>query len=318
MIARHTFFVDAAHGGDRLDAYLARQLPAVSRTRIKALIESSHVAVDGRPSKPSEKVRRGQRVSIDIPPPVPTTMRPEPWPLDVIFEDRDLLVINKPAGLVVHPGAGRPGGTLVNAIIARIPDLAGIGGVLRPGIVHRLDKDTSGLLIVAKTAAALAALQAQVASRTASRRYLALVDGVLAHEEGTIRAPIGRHPRRRTSMAVVARGREAVTRYRVLERFAHHTLVEAELVTGRTHQIRVHFAHLGHPVVGDATYAPRRDNLGIHRQVLHAYRLRFRHPTTGEELSFDAPLPQDLADVLARMRSGEGSKSAPRKSESKP
>ncbi len=317
MIAKHTFSVDAAHSGARLDVYLARQLPTISRSRLKQLIESGHVTVDGRPSKPAEKVHRGQKLHVDVPPPVPTHIRPEQIPLDVLFEDRDLLVINKPAGLVVHPGAGRSSGTLVNAIIARIPTLQGIGGVLRPGIVHRLDKDTSGLLVVAKTSAALAALQAQIASREASRRYLALVAGVIADEEGTIRARIGRHPRARTKMAVVPRGREAITRYRVLERFARHTLIEAQLVTGRTHQIRVHFAHLGHPVVGDATYAARRDEFGLGRQALHAYRLQFRHPTTGEELVFDAPLPPDLADALARARAGEGSGPAPRKRRSK-
>ncbi len=316
MIARHTFSVDAPSSGARLDVYLARRLPAISRSRLKQLIGSGHVTVDGRPSKPAEKVHRGQTVHVDVPPPVPTHIQPEEIPLDVLFEDRDLLVINKPAGLVVHPGAGRPGGTLVNAIIARIPTLQGIGGVLRPGIVHRLDKDTSGLLVVAKTSAALTALQAQIASRAVSRRYLALVAGVIAEKTGTIQAPIGRHPRLRTKMAVVPRGREAITRYHVVERFARHTLVEAQLVTGRTHQIRVHFAHLGHPVVGDATYAARRDGLGLRRQALHAYRLQFRHPTTGEELVFEAPLPADLVNAIARASAGEGSGPIPRKSRS--
>jgi len=306
VIDRRTFFVDAAHSGTRLDTYLAGQFQSVSRSRVQALIVSGHVTVDGHTCKPAERVLRGQRIQVDIPPAVPATLQPEPLPLDVIYEDADLLVINKEAGLVVHPGAGRPGGTLVNAILARVPDLQGIGGVLRPGIVHRLDKDTSGLLVVAKTAAALVALQTQIASRTASRRYLALVTGVLATSEGTIRAPIGRHPRRRTSMAVVPGGREAVTRYRVLERFARHTLVEAQLVTGRTHQIRVHFAHHGYPVVGDPTYAARRDDLGLHRQALHAARLQFRHPRTGVELTFEVPLPQDMADVLARLRAERG------------
>jgi len=315
--ARHIFFVDAAHHGARLDVYLSQQLRALSRSRLKALIEAGHITIDGHPSKPAEKVHRGQRVQVEVPPAVPTHIRAEPFPLDVIFEDPDLLVINKPAGLVVHPGAGRAGGTLVNAIVARIPTLQGIGGVLRPGIVHRLDKDTSGLLVVAKTSPALAGLQEQIASRVASRRYLALVSGVIPQSEGTIRAPIGRHPRRRTQMAVVARGREAITRYRVRERFPRHTLVEATLETGRTHQIRVHFAHVGHPVVGDATYAAGRDDFGLGRQALHAYRLQFRHPRTGEALAFEAPLPADFAQVLAYVRGGEGSRPTARKRRSK-
>ncbi len=307
MTTRHTFFVDAAHTGARLDTFLAGHLPALSRSRLKVLIETGHVTLDGRSSEPAEKVRRGQRVEIDIPPPAPSSIVPEPIPLEIVYEDRDLLVINKPAGLVVHPGAGRARGTLVNALVAHVPDLQGIGGVLRPGIVHRLDKDTSGLLVVAKTASALASLQEQVASRRASRRYLALVAGIVTREEGTIEAPIGRDPRHRTRMAVVPAGRAAITRYRVLERFPRHTLVEAHLVTGRTHQIRVHFAHLGHPVVGDPVYAKRRDGLGLHRQALHAHQLEFRHPTTALGLTFQAPLPPDFAEVLARLRAGEGS-----------
>ncbi len=314
MIERHTFVVDAGERGARLDVYLAGKLRPVSRARVRALIDSGMVTVDGRARKPADKVHRGQRIDVDIPPPVPSTLRPEPLPLDVVYEDAALLVINKPAGLVVHPGAGRPGGTLANAIVAQVPDLQGIGGVLRPGIVHRLDKDTSGLIIVAKTALALANLQAQVAARAVSRRYLALVSGVLRPDEGTIRAAIGRHPYHRTRMAVIARGREAITHYRVLERFPQHTWVEAALVTGRTHQIRVHFAYRGHPVVGDATYAPRKDSLGLHRQALHAYRLQFHHPTTGNELTFEAPLPADITTVLAHLRADKGSTSALRMS----
>jgi 23S rRNA pseudouridine1911/1915/1917 synthase len=241
-------------------------------------------------------------VDVRVPAPEPSTLRPEPLALDVLYEDDDLLVINKPPGLTVHPGAGRTGGTLANALVARDPDLAALGGGLRPGIVHRLDKDTSGVLVVARSPRALASLREQVASRTAARTYLAVVRGRPPHPEGTINAPIGRHPRHRTRMAVVPRGRPAITRYRVVESFARYSLVEASLVTGRTHQIRVHFAHLGHPVAGDRVYAPGRDDLGITRQALHAWRLRIRHPATGASLSVEAAPPADFAAAVAQAR----------------
>lgn len=258
--------------------------------------------MDGVTVKPAAKVRAGQQVEITVPPSEPATVAPQEIPLDVVYEDQDLLVINKPAGLTVHPGAGRPSGTLVNALAARTPELLRLGGGLRPGIVHRLDKDTSGLLVVAKTGPALRALQQQVASRTMRRSYLALVHGGPAHDEGTIEAPVGRHPRHRTRMAVVSGGRPATTRYRVVERFRACSLIEATLVTGRTHQIRVHFAHAGHPVVGDPVYGWRHPSLEIGRQALHAWRLEFRHPTSGEALVFQAPLPADFAAAVARAR----------------
>lgn len=297
----HVYFVDTLHQGRRLDAFLVSHLPAHSRSHLKGLIESGLITVDGVPAKPSLHVRRGQRIEITIPPPPRAEIIPEALPLDVIFEDEQVLVVNKPPGLVVHPGAGRAGGTLANAVLARVPQMAGVGSTLRPGIVHRLDKDTSGLLMVAKTPRAYRALQSQVAGRTVSRTYIALVDGVLGRDEGTIDAPIGRHPHHRTRMAVVPRGRPAVTRYRVRERFAHHTLVEVQLVTGRTHQIRVHFAHLGYPVAGDPVYG-RADDLGIGRQALHAFRLKFTHPTSDRTLEFEAPLPADLSAGITRAR----------------
>lgn len=308
----HTYFVDAAHEGSRIDAYLTLHLRGQSRSRIKTLIESGHVTLDGTTVKPAVKVRRGQRVDVTVPPLAPATVTPEPMPLDVVYEDRDLLVVNKPAGLTVHPGAGRPSGTLVNAIVARVPDLAGVGSSVRPGIVHRLDKNTSGLMVVAKTPGAYRALQDQVTARAVGRTYLALLHGSVPQDEGTISAPIGRHPRHRTRMAVRSGGRAAVTRYAVVQRFARYTLVEAQLVTGRTHQIRVHFAHLGHPVAGDPVYAGRRDELGIGRQALHAYRLRFRHPARDEDLVFEAPVPEDLRTAIERARR-EGSRTNGRK-----
>ncbi|HEX4841862.1 MAG TPA: RluA family pseudouridine synthase [bacterium] len=307
----HVYFVDVPFQGRRLDAFLVSHLPAHSRSHLKGLIESGHITVDGAPAKPALRVRRGQRIEITIPPPPPAEIAAEALPLDVIFEDDQLLVVNKPPGLVVHPGAGRPGGTLANAVLARVPQMAGVGSALRPGIVHRLDKDTSGLLMVAKTPTAYRVLQSQVAARTVSRTYLALVNGVLGRDEGTIDAPIGRHPHHRTRMAVVPRGRAAVTRYRVRKRFADHTLVEVQLVTGRTHQIRVHFAHLGYPVAGDPVYG-RADDLGVGRQALHAFRLKFTHPTSGRALEFEAPLPADLSAGIARARA-EGLSSSRRK-----
>ncbi|HTE03711.1 MAG TPA: RluA family pseudouridine synthase [bacterium] len=302
MTEHHIYYVDAAHEDVRLDTFLTAHLRAHSRSHIKALIETGHITVDGGTAKPALHLRRGQRVEVVVPPPPPATVAPEDISLPVVFEDEHLLVINKPPALTVHPGAGRPSGTLVNAVLARVPGLARVGSRQRPGIVHRLDKDTSGLLVVAKTPVAYASLSSQVARRTVNRTYLALVHGVLPHEERTITAPIGRHPRHRTRMAVVPRGREAITRYRVLERLARYTLVEAHLVTGRTHQIRVHFAHIGHPVAGDPVYAGRPDELGIGRQALHAHRLQFVHPASGKEMAFEAPPPADFAAAVERAR----------------
>jgi 23S rRNA pseudouridine1911/1915/1917 synthase len=285
-----------------VDAFAASRLPDLTRSRIQHLIAAGDLTLDGGRIKPSVRVRRGQRVDVRVLPPEPSTLRPEAMALDVVYEDADLLVINKPAGLTVHPGNGRPGGTLANALIARLPELAALGEGLRPGIVHRLDKDTSGLLVVARSPRALASLRGQLASRSLSRTYLALVAGRLPHGEGTIDAPIGRHPRHRTRMAVVSSGRPAVTRYRVVEVFERYSLVEVTLVTGRTHQIRVHFAHLGHPVAGDRVYGRGRDEPGIDRQALHAWRIRFRHPATGAELAFEAPPPPDIMSAVAQAR----------------
>ncbi len=299
---RHTYVVDAVHAGSRLDAFLAIVLPSLSRSRIKDLITAGLVTVDGAAAKPAARVRRGQRIEMTVPLRAPATITPEAIPLDVVYEDADLLVINKPPGLTMHPGAGRASGTLANAVAARVPQILTLGGGLRPGIVHRLDKDTSGLLVVAKAAQALTSLQEQVAARSVRRTYLAIVRGNLAGESGTIDAPIGRHTRHRTKMAVQAGGRRAVTRYRVLERLKHFTLVAADLLTGRTHQIRVHFAHLGHPVAGDRLYGAGSDDLGIGRQALHAVRLQFRHPRSGDDLVFEAAPPPDFAQALERAR----------------
>jgi len=307
--------VDASAAGQRADVFTSAQLPTLSRSRIKSLIAAGAVTIAGAAVKPASRLRAGDEVVVELPRPVVEPLVAESLPLDVVFEDEDLLVINKPPGLTVHPGAGRAGGTLANALIARIPSMRGVGAADRPGIVHRLDRETSGLLVVAKRATVLDALQRAVAARDVSRRYLALVSGHVKQDEGTIDAPIGRHPRHRTKMAVVSGGRAAVTRYRVLERLAAATLIEASLVTGRTHQIRVHFAHLGHPVIGDQVYGGRRTRPGslpVGRQILHAYRLAFRHPTTGAPMEFEAPLPEDFVRTLAQLRA-EGSSESARK-----
>ena len=291
-----------------MDAFAALRLPDLSRARIQHLIATGDLTLDGRRIKPAVRVRRGQRVDVRVVPPDPSTLRPEAMALDVVYEDADLLVINKPPGLTVHPGSGRPGGTLANALLARLPELAALGEGLRPGIVHRLDKDTSGLLVVARSARALMSLRSQLASRSLSRTYLALVHGRLAAREGTIDAPIGRHPRHRTTMAVVPSGRPAVTRYRVVESFQRYSLLEVSLVTGRTHQIRVHVAHIGHPVAGDRVYGRGRDGLGIERQALHAWRLRLQHPASGEAMAFEALPPPDFTSAVAQARA-QGSSS---------
>lgn len=305
MADPRTFVVESPQAGTRLDVYLAAQFPEFSRSRLKRLITSAGVTVDGVAANPAARLRAGSRVIVEPIADTPTELLAEAIPLDVVFEDDHLLVINKPPGLSVHPGAGRSRGTLANALIARLPVLREVGAALRPGIVHRLDRDTSGLLVVAKTPAALSALQRAVAARDVSRAYLALVCGDLPGEEGTIDAPIGRHPRHRTKMAVVAGGRAAITKYRVLERLGSATLVEARLVTGRTHQIRVHFSNAGHPVVGDAVYGrrcPLPPSVTPARQMLHAYRLAFHHPVTGRTVEFEAPLPADVEAVLTQLR----------------
>jgi 23S rRNA pseudouridine1911/1915/1917 synthase len=303
---RHRFEVEASAAGRRLDVFLAERLPGTSRARLQGLITSGHVSVEpagaGPRIRPSYRVRTGERITVEIPPAEATALRPEAIPLDILYEDADLLVVNKPPGLTVHPGAGRSSGTLVHAVLAHCPDLPGIGGALRPGIVHRLDKDTSGLIIVAKTEAALRALQAQIQSRRARRDYLALVCGVVTQPEGSVDAPIGRDPRHRTRMAVAASGRRAVTHYRVAERFADATLLEVRLETGRTHQIRVHCASIGHPVAADRVYGRRANRWGLDRQALHAHRLSFAHPSSGADLRFTAPLPADMQAALQRLR----------------
>jgi 23S rRNA pseudouridine1911/1915/1917 synthase len=305
-LRRFTVVVPAGAGG-RLDRFLAGlgEL-GLSRSRVHRLIAGGLVRVDGVLRKPAFQVEPGQTVEVLVPDPERAHLEPEDIPLDIVYEDADLLVVNKPRGLVVHPGAGNPRGTLVNAVLAHCPDLGAVGDVIRPGIVHRLDKDTTGLLVVAKTQEALVALQAQLKDRRLLRHYLAVVAGDMPGEEGQVDAPVGRHPVHRQRMAVVKTGRPAITRWRVRERFGRATLVEAHLVTGRTHQVRVHMAHLGHPVLGDRLYGGQRAcprDLPLPAgQALHAWRLRFVHPRTGEPVDLTADPPADFRRLLEALR----------------
>jgi 23S rRNA pseudouridine1911/1915/1917 synthase len=287
-----------ASPGERLDKYVAEQCQ-ISRSYAQKLIDDGQVAVNGHAAKSSQKLNARDRIVVNIPPPSTISLSPEDIPLRVVYEDNDLLVIDKPAGLVVHPAAGHRSGTLVNAILARCPDLGSINGTIRPGIVHRLDKDTSGLMMVAKNEAAQRSLSRQIKQRSIKKGYLALVLGHLTPEHGAIDAPIGRHPKDRKRMAVVSEGREARTAYRVVKYLDSHTLVEAMPETGRTHQIRVHFAAIGHPIFGDHVYGKRSPLLG--RQFLHAHRLGFKLPSSGKFVEFRAELPQELQEVLKQL-----------------
>lgn len=304
-------------GGARLDRHLSQVFDDLSRTRLKTLIEQGKVEIDGRTiTEPSYRVKPGERIAVECEPAEEAEPAGEAIPLDVLHEDADLIVINKPAGLVVHPAPGNPSGTLVNALIHHCGDsLSGIGGVRRPGIVHRLDKDTSGVMVAAKTDRAHQGLAALFADHDIERVYLALVQGAPVRPKGIVDAPIGRDPRDRKRMAVRESGKHAVTRYRVARRFGEAaSLLECRLETGRTHQIRVHLAHIGHPVIGDPVYGRRRQAVpkglseaardavrGFGRQALHAAVLGFRHPVTGEPLRFEAPPPADMAELIRIM-----------------
>ena len=317
-------FVVEDRAGKRLDVYLAESIVELSRSSVQRLIDAGQVLVNESPARPSYRVQAGDRIRVTIPPPETSEIAPEPIELDIPYEDDQIIVVNKPRGMTVHPAPGSRQGTLVNAILAHCADLSGIGGVERPGIVHRLDKDTSGLLVIAKTDLAHASLQRQLQKRTAERRYLALVWGETQFSQAVVDAPIGRHPTDRQRMAVIKdtaryKAREAVTNLKVLERFPGFTLLEAKLETGRTHQIRVHCSFIGHPVVGDPVYggtsrsAPASYSKEDRRrlaalmgdlggQALHAYYLAFDHPTTAGRMSFEAPPPDDMAGLLDWLR----------------
>lgn len=296
-------------GGARLDKFLSERIPELSRSSTRRLIDAGQVTVNDEPARASYRVKSGDSLAVWLPSLTTPEPTPEPIPLQVVHEDEVLLVVDKPAGMVVHPAPGHPGGTLVNALLARFPELADAGND-RPGIVHRLDRDTSGLILVAKHEKVRRALQRQFKERQVHKTYLTLLHGHLQPHWGRIEAPIGRDPNHRQRMAVLAGAREAITEYHVLRRLTAreghsadiYSLVKAEPRTGRTHQIRVHFASIGHPVVGDPVYGRRRSGLDVPRQFLHAQRLEFRHPVSGHRLELDAPLPADLTAVLARLR----------------
>ncbi len=301
--------VPGESSGERVDRIVA-DVTGLSRSYVQKLIEAGALTQDGRPLRSNAVVSGGARLELVIPDATPLDLEPEAIPLAVVYEDDDILIVDKPAGLVVHPAPGHPGGTLVNALLARGTEYGGIAGVRRPGIVHRLDRDTSGLLMVAKHDAAQASLMAQLRARRVKKTYLTLVHGVVAAAVGRIEAPIGRDPRHRTRMAVVPDGRPSVTGYRVRERFTNWTLLEIDLVTGRTHQIRVHLAAIGHPVAGDPVYGTgtsRRGPDGLGRLFLHAWRLQLAAPADGHLIRATAPLPAELESVLAGLRLASGS-----------
>ena len=294
MTGKYSFVADTP--GVRLDKFVAEKCPGLSRTHAQALIAGGFVTVNGVSVKASLRLNLGDKAEVVIPPESPSAVAPEAIPLKIIYEDSDLLVIDKPAGLAVHPAPGHPGHTLVNAVLNYLPEISTDADATRPGIVHRLDKDTSGLIIVAKNRVAQANLSDQFKERSVSKTYLVLVRGRLAPEAGIIEASIGRDPRQRQRMAVVTKGREARTAYRVIRYIGNYSLLEIKPETGRTHQIRVHLAAIGFPVVGDATYGVTSPHLT--RQFLHAHKLRFKLPFTGQPVEFESPLPSDLEQAL--------------------
>jgi 23S rRNA pseudouridine1911/1915/1917 synthase len=303
--------VDEGHDGARLDKFLVDRLKGCSRAGIQRLIKGAHVRLNGRPVTPHHKIRKGDEVDVSFPPPVCAKIVAEDIPLHVLYDDSDLLVIDKPAGMIVHPAGKILSGTLVNALLARCEDLSGIGGELKPGIVHRLDKGTSGCIIVAKNDDAHQELSGQFARRKVRKEYLTLLHGSLARDTGTVDGLIGRHPVQRKRMAVRRdKGRQSLTRFEVIERIGGCTLVRIDLKTGRTHQIRVHMAHLGHPVVGDAVYGRRRPRvigtMSVERPMLHAWRIGFSHPRTGKVVRVEAALPEDFDHLIGYLRAGGG------------
>jgi 23S rRNA pseudouridine1911/1915/1917 synthase len=314
MPSSRSLTVERSEAGARLDVWLAGRLPELSRARVQALMAEGAVRLDGHPARPSLRLRGGEEITVDLPDPVAATVAAEDLPLTIVAQDAWLVVVDKPAGMTVHPGAGRPAGTLVNALLHHVRDLSGVGGVLRPGIVHRLDRGTSGLMVVAKDDETHRALAAQFASRTVEKEYLAVVHGVPRARQGVVEAAIGRDPVHRMKMSVRApRGRPARSSYTVEEALDGAALLRVRIHTGRTHQIRVHLASLGHPIAGDATYGGTRTPssrrgearaalAALPRPALHAARLSFDHPGSGERVRFEAPLPADLSALLAVLR----------------
>lgn len=301
--------VEEEQAGVRLDAFLAANIEEATRSFLQKLIESGAAAAGGRARPKSYKVRAGEQVLVHLPPPKAIQALAENIPLDIVYEDEDVVVVNKPRGMVVHPAPGSESGTLVNALLYHCGNLSGINGAIRPGIVHRIDKDTTGLLAAAKNTRAHIALALQFKEHSAARRYEALVHGQVKNDQGTIAAQLGRHPKNRLKMAVVQGGREAVTHYQVQARYERFTHIQARLETGRTHQIRVHMAYIHHPLAGDLLYGPQQKVLGADSQLLHAGLLGFLHPRTGEYMEFKAPLPELFAGVLTKLQARQRNQS---------
>lgn len=294
------FFVQENEKNERLDKFFLQKEGSLTRAHIKNLIEQGQILVDGKTVKAGQLLKVGQRVSFDFLPPKEVDAKAEDVDFEIVYQDKDLLIVNKPQGLVVHPCASTRTGTLVNGLLAKVKDLSGINGVLRPGIVHRLDKNTSGLMVVAKNDMAHISLSKQIKYKTCKRKYLALVEGHLKEDSGTIKTFIDRNPKDRKKMAVTASGREAITNYKVVKRYIGYDLVEFSLQTGRTHQIRVHAKSLGHPVVGDDVYG--KAVKGLNGQLLHSYYIEFIHPRTQEKMSFSTKLPQHFEDYLKKLK----------------
>ena len=286
----------------RIDSYIVDKNINLSRTAIKRLLDEGKILVNGKKQKPSYKPEVGDIITIEIMKPKEVELKPQDIPIDIIYEDKDIIVVNKPKGMVVHPANGNPDGTLVNAILAKCKDsLSGIGGEIRPGIVHRLDKDTSGLLIIAKNDQAHINMSKQIQDRKVIKKYIALVKGVIGENTATIDMPIARSTKDRKKMAVDPNGKEAITHYKVLQRYDKYTLLEIKIDTGRTHQIRVHMSYIGHPVVGDMQYSNGKNEFGIEGQMLHSKYLEFDHPITGKRLKLEAPLPEYFEQVLKEL-----------------
>ncbi|MDI3540942.1 MAG: rRNA synthase [Thermosediminibacterales bacterium] len=301
MVQHKHFTVPEAQSRVRIDVFLAMKIPGRSRTYIQKLIQEGRVKVNGNSVKCNFKIKPMDEIEIEIPELREPDLKPEEIPIDIVYEDEDIIVVNKPRGMVVHPAPGNYSGTLVNALLARCDNLSGINGILRPGIVHRLDKDTSGLLLVAKNDEAHRKLAEQLKQRKITRKYIALVHGNIKINGGTIDAPIGRHHIRRQEMAVTHKNsKRAITHFKVLERFGEFTLIEASLETGRTHQIRVHMAYIGHPLVGDIKYGPKKTELK--GQALHAWFIGFNHPRSGKYMEFRTSLPEEIDNLLNKLR----------------
>ena len=297
------FQISELEKGERIDVFLAKSMKETSRSNVQRLVAEGQATVNDKVVKTNYKLKEHDRIVVSIPEPQPLELMAENIPLTVVYEDEDIIVINKARGMVVHPATGNYSGTLVNALLEHCNDLSGINGVARPGIVHRLDKDTSGVMIAAKTDRAHIHLAEQIKEHTASRRYLTIVHGNIKEEQGVIKGPIGRHPSDRKKMAVTfVNSKEAITNFRIVERFGAYTLVECKLLTGRTHQIRVHMAYIGHPVVGDPKYGPERNHFSIEGQALHSAELTIKHPVTGEKMVFTATLPEDMESILLELR----------------